>query len=112
MNTVILIKYNIEFYKKQSNFKVPDGRTALSSYLYAWRTANDINNFLIDINLALSGNYSDIEDPNYYYDVLDINGQITPEKLILSSLNGSNGLQIPLDDFKEILTSWREFLFN
>jgi hypothetical protein len=112
MNTAILKMYNIEFYKKQNNYKVPDGRTPLSSYLYAWRTRNDIDNFLIDINLALSGKHSAIEDPDYYYDLLNINGRITPDKLILSSLDGSNALQIPLNDFKEILTSWREFLFN
>lgn len=110
MNTEILNAYNISFLTDHKGNKHPDGKTALSSYLDAWRDLEDIDDFLTDINLCLNGDFSEIKEPYYHYSMIKIYGELTLTSLILSGTGHYNSTAIPLVDFKEILLSWREFL--
>ncbi|MGY4536411.1 hypothetical protein ACVW0P_000818 [Mucilaginibacter sp. UYNi724] len=110
MNEEILKKYNISFFKNLNGSKHPDGKTALSSYLYIWRQIDDVDDFLIDIDICLNGNYGQLTDRYWSDMVFGLYGELTQDSLILSGPNGSNPTNIPLNDFKEILLSWRAFL--
>jgi hypothetical protein len=110
MNTEILSKYHITFQKDAKGNKFSDGKTALSSYLYIWRNIDDIADFLSDINKALEGNFGQISEPFYGDGIIGIYGRLTANQLILSDEDGNNRSYMPLIDFKEILTSWQEFL--
>jgi hypothetical protein len=110
MNVDILKRYNISFQIGVRGNKFPDGKTALSSYLVAWRDSDDIDDFIRDIDLCLNGNISQILEPYYISDVNEIYGQLTPNNLVLSDAEGNNETLVSLADFKEILLSWKEFL--
>jgi hypothetical protein len=110
MKCDILKKYNVSFLKDAEGCKYSDGKNVLSSYLFIWRDIDDINDFLIDIDLCLSGRFNEVEDPDYNDSLLKIYGRLTPDALILSGEGGVNPSSVPLSDFKAILESWREFL--
>jgi len=111
MNTEVLNAYNISFLTNHNGDKYLDGKTALSSYLYTWRQSDDIDDFLADINLCLNGDFLKIEEP-YYHDSIGNYGDLTPTSLILSGKGNYNPTEIPLEDFKQILLSWKEFLLS
>ncbi len=78
----------------------------IANYIYSYRPPDDV----ADVNLAISGNFSLIEDPdhgggmgNYWF------AQITPTHFELWQ-EGHEITIIPLDDWKEILLSWKECL--
>jgi hypothetical protein len=111
MNAEILKKYDIVFLKDSEGDKFPDGNTPLSSYLSIWLDTDDIDDFLVDINACLNGGFDNIVQPAYYYDTLrGFYGELTPDNLLLYGKNRANLISIPLNDFKEILLAWKEFL--
>jgi len=112
MNFDILEKYNISFHIGVKGNKFPDGKSVLSSYLVPFRDRDDIDDFVRDVDLCLNGKLSQIAEPYYIDDLNKIYGQLSANDLILSDFEGNNKSFVPLTDFKEILLSWKEFLYN
>ena len=112
MNSEVLKKYNISFLKDKNGNKFPDGKTVLSSYLFTWRNTDDIDDFLVDVNYCLDGDFSSVEDCYYNDSLRGIYGELTSTDLILYGEERVNPTSIPLIDFKEILLSWKDFLLQ
>ncbi|HUH34343.1 MAG TPA: hypothetical protein VL022_00790 [Moheibacter sp.] len=110
MNIPILQQYGLEMKKTSKKFDGYISGNPISNYIYSFRHPDDINDFLSDINLAIEGNFSEIEDPEYggglgsYW-----HGWITPNHFELWQ-DGFSKTIIPLEDWKEILLSWKECL--
>ena len=113
MNAEILKRYHISFLKNANGDKFPDGKTPLSSYLSIWQDIDDINDFLADIHACLNDEFSNIPQPAYYYDTLrGFYGELTADNFLLYSKDKTKSISVPLADFKEIISSWKEFLFQ
>lgn len=112
MDSPILKKYNVSFYKNDKGRKFTDGKNVVSSYLAIFRTISDIDDFLIDVDLCLSNNFDRVHDPDYSDGTLELYGTLTVNKLIISDREQINCTVIPLVEFKELLLSWREFLLK
>lgn len=119
MQNTVLDKYDVWFYKeKKESFILC--KNAISSYLYLWRTDDDILEFLNDIELCLSNRYEEIEDPEWSDGLLNLHGYLEPDHLTILSSEQVDGRKviiwgkhtlatIPLVDFKELLLAWRNF---
>ena len=114
MNSAILLQYGLKMRKINEPF---DGfiKGPLEAYLYIYRHPEDVPDFIDDIQLAIDGNFTQIEDPDwgasltsrmeeYWYAL------ITPTHFEIRqypALYESRQI-IPLEDWKEILLSWKE----
>jgi len=112
MNKQILDQYNISFYKESNNTKYIIGGNVIGSYLYVWRIIEDIDDFLADINLCLSGQIAYVEDTDYSDGLLKLYGTLKHNELIISDEAGSHWVSVPLSDFKDLLLAWRKFLIS
>ena len=110
MNSRILDKYDVKFYRNSKGEKLIECKNVISSYLYIWRFTEDIDEFLADVKLALEGNIKLVEDTDYSEALLKLFGEITPEYLIISDETNTHRIRIPLSDFEELLKSWKEYL--
>ncbi|MDN3581043.1 hypothetical protein [Mucilaginibacter flavus] len=110
MNMEILEKYNVVFYRNTEGKKLTNGQNPISSYIDIWRHADDIEDFLSDVNLCLNGQIELVEDTDYSDPLRQIYGTLTSDNLIVSSKGGANPINIPLADFKILLFAWRAFL--
>jgi len=110
MNKQILKQYDTEFYKLRTGEKCIRITNPINSYLYMYRIAEDVEDLLNDVNLALNGKLSEIEDPFYIGNGLFFRGQIKAAEFEIYSPDGSARIIVPLTDFKELLSSWKEYL--
>ena len=116
MNTEILNKYELQFFKK-SNGRVDvksSNHLNLAIYIYIYNYPENVILLLNDINLAINGQYDQIEDPDWgeehageiYFGI--INDDMTFS--IYYENDSMNSIEYPLEDIKEIFESWLEFL--
>ncbi len=110
MNIPILQQYNLAMRKGQKKYDAYISGNSISNYIYAYRHPDDIEDFIKDINLAINDNYQQIEDQEYSGG----NGShwhawITPTHFELWQ-DGFTKTIIPLQDWREILISWKECL--
>jgi len=114
MNIEILNQYNLVMRKTTIPF---DGFVSgpLEGYIYIFRHPEDVQEFIDAINLAIAGQFNEIEDPDwssgltrdYYW-----HANITPShfEIRYNSIPYEERQIIPLDDWREILLSWKECL--
>lgn len=83
----------------------------IANYIFSFRHPDDINDFVADLDLAISGNFSAITDPDYGGGMAKSYwfAHITPDHFELWQ-EGFTKTIIPLEDWKEILLSWKECL--
>jgi hypothetical protein len=81
----------------------------IAHYIAGLRHPDDLDDFIADLDLAISGHFSQIEDPDYGNDSLGSYwfAHITPTHFELWQ-EGHPKEIIPLEDWKEILLSWKE----
>ncbi|WP_146942210.1 hypothetical protein [Chryseobacterium hagamense] len=80
----------------------------IANYIFFFRHPYDIDDFVSDINLALAGRFSDIEDQDYSSGLGSYwFAEITPTYFELWQEGHAKKL-IPLEDWKKILLSWKE----
>ncbi|MDY0088734.1 MAG: hypothetical protein RBR78_00040 [Flavobacteriaceae bacterium] len=123
MNYTILNQYDIKFVNVNGRKKVSfKGNELIERYIYTFKDVTTLNELIADVNLAINGQIEDTE--NYLYEsnppVADVarddggayifadlmaNGVMIYENEIIN-----DSITIPLEDFKEILLSWKEFL--
>lgn len=116
MNSIILQQYGLEMRKTNEPY---DGyvKGPLEAYIYLYRHPDDVQEFIDDVQLAIDGNFNQIDDPDwgggltpnfeaYWY------AQITPTHFEIRQYPTpyENRQIIPLVDWKEILISWKECL--
>lgn len=110
MNLTILNQYNLEMKKGESKYDAYVFGNTISNYIYSFRHPDDVDDFLSDVNLAINGNYQQIEDPEYSGGIgSHWHAWITPTNFELWQ-EGFPKTIIPLQDWKEILLSWKECL--
>lgn len=112
MNTDILKKYGLVMKKTSEKFYGDvSGSPILSAYIFFYRHPEDVQDFISDIELAINGEFNQIEDSDK--SVIDFGGNtifayITPTHFKISTDGQLHN--IPLEDWKEILLSWKECL--
>lgn len=110
MNSTVLQKYSLEMWKTGKKFDGYVAGNPIAAYIYNFRHPEDVDDFISDINLAINGNFQQIEDPEYggglgsYW-----HAWITPDHFELWQTGFAKDI-IPLTDWKEILLSWKECL--
>lgn len=116
MNIAVLHKYGLEMRKTPQPF---NGyvKGFLSSYLIVFRHPDDVQDFIDNVDLAINGNFNEVEDPDFSEGlVMDPRTRwiayLTPVNFEIRHYNQSyeDRLIIPLADWKEILMSWKECL--
>lgn len=123
MNYAILNQYDIKFEKingrKQTN---SINNELLERYIYIFKNLSNVDKFLQEIDKAKNGQITDAESflygsnpPIMDYGADDggtyINADISPNSITISESDIINdSITIPLDDWREILLSWKEFL--
>ena len=117
MNQEILDKYGIvmsvgKFENASKGFAHIEGN--LTGYIYAYQYPEDVQDLIDDINLALNGKFSEIEDPDYGGGIDGISmpyyfAEIKPTsfEIFHNSEEFEQRQIIPLEDWKEILLSWK-----
>ncbi len=110
MNDIILQKYGLVMQKTPQKFNGIVSGNPIANYIYSFRHPDDLDDFISDLDLAISDNFSEIEDPDYG-DGLGNHwfAEITPTHFKLWQ-EGFSKTIIPLKDWKEILLSWEECL--
>lgn len=80
----------------------------IANYIYNYRHPDNIDDCIADLDLGIFGNFSQIEDPDYGDDLGNYwFAEITPTHFELRQ-EGHAKKMIPLEDWKEILLSWKE----
>jgi len=110
MNKQILKQYDTEFYKLKTGRKIIRVTNRVNSYIFMYRIAEDVEDILSDINLALEGRLNEVVDPYYIGDGFSNRGELTSSEFIIYSPGSSTRIIVPLNDFKELLSSWKEYL--
>lgn len=110
MNKTILQKYGLEMRKTPEKFNGYIAGSPIASYISMYRHPDDIDDLVAEIDLAMNGHFNQIEDPDhgggigsYWF------AQITPLNFELWQ-EGYPKLMIPLQEWKEILLSWKKCL--
>ena len=114
MNFKILNQYNIKFKKRNKLVFATASNFNLGAYISIFKSKETVQHIMSDIDLALNGNYSQIFDPNYgmelgqdiYFGI--INNDMTFS--IYYENNPTQSVDYPLNDIKEIFSSWLEFI--
>lgn len=111
MNSAVLQKYNLVMQKTSEKFNGIISGHPIANYIYSFRHPDDIDDFITDLDLAISGNFSSINDPDYGGGLVTSYwfANITPDYFELWQ-EGYPKTIIPLEDWKEILLSWKECL--
>jgi hypothetical protein len=109
MNIQLLEQYGLEFRKTTDGSHIITGHW-LGAYIYIFTDIDDVSEFIDDLNLAINGQFNEIEDPDwgeflgfYYF------AEIRPNEFAVW-LEGTSETIIPLEDMREILVCWKEFL--
>ncbi|WP_299679110.1 hypothetical protein [uncultured Dokdonia sp.] len=113
MNTAVLQKYNLII--KKDPYWGCDISGPLEGYIDIFQYVTDVDEFINDIELAINGGFDQIEDPEWSAGrTLDLywNAFITPThfEVWFYTQDESEKIVIPLEDWKEILLSWKECL--
>ncbi|GEN68238.1 hypothetical protein [Chryseobacterium rhizosphaerae] len=115
MNQNIINQYSISFqnrvdnwdiFGKEINKIITTNNKYLTSFLISWNSVEQINNSLLpDINQALISPNIEVDSDSATVDIIMFNN-------LVDFYDDSNGYvnSIPLQDFKEIVTGWRDFL--
>lgn len=111
MNDAILKKYNIRFFTASDGEKMNNmNENWLSTFIYIYRPKEGLEDFIDDLDKAISGNIHLI-DPLYITDFETTwFSLITPEFLEIWQ-EGSAKTLIPLSDMRAILVSYKAFLY-
>jgi len=115
MNSIILQQYGIRFTKTTKgivNATANDFNLGALIALFSYK--DDVQLLLTDINLALNGQFNQIENPSWGMELgLDIYFGIINDDMTFSVYyenNPTNSIDYPLNDIKEIFISWLEFI--
>lgn len=110
MNNTLLQKYGLTMQKSSEKFDGIVSGNPIANYIYNFRHPDDVDDFIADLDLAISGKFLLIEDPdhgcgmgNYWF------AHITETHFELWQ-EGFDKTIISLQDWKEILLSWKECL--
>lgn len=115
MNQNIINQYSISFQNRVDNWDVfgkeinkiiTTNNKYLTAFLISWNSVEQINNSLLpDINQALINPNTEVDSDSATVDIIMFNN-------LVDFYDDSNGYvsSIPLQDFKEIVTGWRDFL--
>ncbi len=100
-------KFDGTIYKiSKSNLNDPN-----ISFIARFKDSDTIDKFINNVNLAIEGHFDLIADPDVS-NGLEI-GFITPTGVDFYDQDGQNVIDtLPLEDFKEILIAWRDFLLT
>ncbi|MCD1117646.1 hypothetical protein [Chryseobacterium turcicum] len=110
MNKTILKKYGLVMQKTLKKFDGFISGKPIANYIYSYRHPDDVDDFISDLDLAIGGHFSQIEDPDYGSGLgSHWFAEITPTHFELWQ-EGHPKTIIPLEDWKEILLSWKECL--
>ncbi|WP_433815860.1 hypothetical protein [Flavobacterium johnsoniae] len=102
---------NIKFINKIIDGTVYKTATGGIGHVQSIKSINTLNDFINMINTTIDGNFSSIDDPDVSsnYEV----AFITPNGVEVMDENVINVIEIiPLQEFKEILIGWRDFLLT
>ena len=109
MNTEILQKYNLTI-RKEIDGNCDISGDPIATYIYIYRHKDDVREFIDDLQLAIDGQFSSIEDPDkgaslstYFF------AEITPDNFQIWQ-RGTEKFIIPLEDFRDILIEWHNCL--
>ena len=110
MNQKVLKQYNVEFYKRAGQKFLNSEVNWLSTFIYIYRDSETVDEFIADLELAITDNVGQIADPDWSGSMGSYwHAYITPSGMEIWQ-DMSDRTVIPLQDMKEILISWREFL--
>jgi len=118
MNLELLNDYGINFTKNSNaTYKISAASINLGIYLELIQRKGLIQLILDDIELALTGDYSDIDDPDWDVELgrFVYSGSILPDmtfEVFYEESDSDSGEYFPLADIKEILLSWQEYTNN
>jgi len=110
----ILEKYQLEFFKHhdgQAAIKSSGNEAWISNYIYIYRNPEDIEDYISDLELAIDGDFEQVEEVDYsgflgsYY-----NAEITGEGVEIWQDSWEDRSIIPLQDMRDILMRWKEFI--
>ena len=109
MSIEILNQYNLQIQRRLGRGCNISGHW-LSTYIYIFRDKDDVREFIDDLQLAIDGQFSSIEDPDkgaslstYFF------AEITPDNFQIWQ-RGTEKFIIPLEDFRDILIEWHNCL--
>lgn len=115
MNYQILNKYGLTMRSTGERFWGHIEGDVIADYIFIYRNPDDVQKFIDDIDLAINNQYRQIVNPdycasrsarpnNFWF------ANITPTHFELwhESENYNDRRIIPLQDWKEILLSWKE----
>lgn len=106
----------IKFVNKAINGKI--SKFAMSStsdpyinFVTQFKNPQTLNDIVMDINKALNGQFNSIQDPDVSTNI-DI-AAIAPNGINFYDEEGQNVIAtLPLQDFKEMVIAWRDFLLQ
>jgi len=102
---------NIKFINKIINGKVYKTASPGLGYIQSIKNISTLNKFIDMVNATINGDFSSIDDPDVSssYEV----AFITPNGVEVMDRDVKNVVDIiPLQDFKEMLVGWRDFLLT
>lgn len=102
---------NIKFINKIIDGRIYKIATGGIGHIQSIKNIETLNNFIDMTNITINGNFSSIEDPDVSsnYEV----AFLTPFGVQIMDDNVENIVDlVPLQEFKEILIAWRDFLLT
>lgn len=102
---------NIKFINKTINGEVYKTASPGLGYIQSIKNISTLNEFIDMVNATINGDFSTIDDPDVSssYEV----AFLTPNGVEVMDENVENIIDlIPLQEFKEILIGWRDFLLT
>jgi len=112
----IIADKGIEFYNQVFDERIyKRGKSIVRdedlSFITWFKDPDTLDKFITNIDLAINGNFSLIDDPDITNN-LEI-ASISPTGIEFYDQDGQNIIGTsPLEDFKEILIGWRDFLLQ
>lgn len=111
VNNTILQKYGLTMQTTSRKFHGIISGPPIANYIAGFRHPDDIDDFITDLDLAISNNFHKINDPDYGSNELGSYwfAEITPNHFKLWQ-EGYPKKIIPLEDWKEILLLWKKHI--
>ena len=112
----VIVEKGIEFYNEVFDGRIyKKGKSIVRdtdlSFITEFKDPNTLDKFITNVNMAINGNFSLINDPDLT-NKLEIEF-ISPTEIEFYDQDGQNIIGTsPLEDFKEILIGWRDFLLQ
>jgi hypothetical protein len=107
----VLENRNIKFTNKIIDGEIYKIATGGIGHIQSIKNISTLNEFIDMINMTINGNFNSISDPDVSSN-LEV-AFITPNGVQIWDENVENIIHlIPLQDFKEILVAWRDFLLT